>query len=300
MRALFVLTTSESKRLIGKAVARMELVQRARKKGKLLISHGSTNVYVIEEILGREMASELWCRDHYVSGVLLRGNLCTILGTDKPPILILNKGKVEAPALTMAEILKGFDQNSAFIKGANCVDPEGNTAAFVAHPEGGTIGWAIGHLWAQGIPLMVPVGLEKLIPSVKKAVSLCGQQTFDYCQGLRVGLVPMIGAEMVTEIEALKILAGVETTHIGSGGLSGSEGAVTLISEGEPAAVRKAIDLIESIKGEPPLLPRKAVCETCVLTSPIQPVGYKYEGLAKRCMFEGKKEEKLPSYLQNR
>ncbi|RPJ34138.1 MAG: hypothetical protein EHM27_17505, partial [Deltaproteobacteria bacterium] len=72
MRALFVLTTSESKRLIGKAVARMELVQRAREKGKLLISHGSTNVYVIEEILGKEMASELWCRDHYVSGVLLR------------------------------------------------------------------------------------------------------------------------------------------------------------------------------------------------------------------------------------
>ena len=123
MRALFVLTTSESKRLIGKAVARMERVQRAMEKGKILISHGSTNVYVVEEILGKERASELWCRDHYVSGVLLRGNLCTILGTDKPPILILNKGKVEAPALTMAETLKGFDQNSVFIKGANCLDP---------------------------------------------------------------------------------------------------------------------------------------------------------------------------------
>ncbi len=56
MRALFVLTTSESKRLIGKAVARMERVQRAMEKGKILISHGSTNVYVIEEILGKEMS----------------------------------------------------------------------------------------------------------------------------------------------------------------------------------------------------------------------------------------------------
>jgi hypothetical protein len=300
MRALFVLTASESKRLIGIAVARMPKMKRAMEKGKILISHGSTNVYVIEELLGREKAAELWNRDHYVSGVLLRGNLCTILAGDKPPVLILNKGKVEPPAMTMAETLRGFDQNSVFIKGANCLDPEGNAAAFVAHPEGGTIGWAIGHLWAQGIPLMAPVGLEKLIPSVKKAVSLCGQQTFDYCQGLKIGLVPMIGAEVVTEIEALKILAGVETTHIGSGGVSGSEGAVTLVSEGEPAAVRKAVELIESIKGEPPLLPRKAVCETCVLTSPIQPVGYKYEGLAKRCRFEGKKEEDLPAYLQNR
>ena len=300
MRALFVLTTSESKRLIGKAVARMEQVQRAMEKGKILIGHGSTNVYVIEEILGKEKASELWCRDHYVSGVLLRGNLCTILGTDKPPILILNKGKVEPPALTMAETLKGFDQNSVFIKGANCLDPEGNAAAFVAHPEGGTIGWAIGHLWAQGIPLITPVGLEKLIPSVKKAVSLCGQQTFDYCQGLKVGLVPMIGAQVVTEIEALRILTGVEAFHIASGGQRGSEGAVTLVSEGEPAAIQKAIGLVESIKGEVPLLPRKAICETCVLTSPAQPKDYRFEGSEKRCMFERKKEGDLPPYLQNR
>jgi hypothetical protein len=300
MRALFVLTTSESKRLIGKAVARTEQVQRAMKNGKILVGHGSTNVYVVEEILGKEKASALWCRDHYVSGVLLRGNLCTILGTDKPPILILNKGKVEAPAATMAEMLKGFDQNSAFIKGANCIDLEGNAAAFVAHPEGGTIGWAIGHLWAQGIPLITPVGLEKLIPSVKKAVSLCGQQTFDYCQGLKVGLVPMIGAKVVTEIEALKILTGVEAFHIASGGQSGSEGSVTLVCEGESATIRKGIKLIESIKGEPPLLPRKAICETCVITSPAQPKNYKFEGIGKRCMFEGKKEEDLPTYLRNR
>src|SRR5512138_21493 len=129
MRALFVLTASESKRLIGKAVSRMELIQRAMKKGKILISHGSTNVYVVEELLGKKKASELWLRDNYVSGVLLRGNLCTITAKDKPPVLILNKGKVELPALTMAETLKGFDQNSAFIKGANCLDPDGNAAA---------------------------------------------------------------------------------------------------------------------------------------------------------------------------
>ncbi len=202
--------------------------------------------------------------------------------------------------MTMAETLKGFDRNSVFIKGANCLDPEGNAAAFVAHPEGGTIGWAIGHLWAQGIPLITPVGLEKLIPSVKKAVSLCGQQTFDYCQGLKVGLVPMIGAQIVTEIEALRILAGVEAFHIASGGQSGSEGAVTLVSEGEPKAIQKAIGLVESIKGEVPLLPRKAICETCVLTSPAQPKDYKFESSEKRCMFERKKEGDLPPYLQNR
>lgn len=59
MRALFVLTTSESKRLIGKAVAQMEQVRRAKEISKILIGHGSTNVYVIEEIIGSQKAREL-------------------------------------------------------------------------------------------------------------------------------------------------------------------------------------------------------------------------------------------------
>jgi hypothetical protein len=232
MRALFVLTPAESKRLIAEAVAEMEEVKRARENGKILIGHGSTNVFVAEEILGKENVSELWRRDSYLSGVILRGTLCTTLGEEKPPILVLNRGVVEPPAPTMDVLLRDFGRDSVFIKGANCIDPEGNAAAFMAHPEGGTIGWAIGTILARGIRLIVPAGLEKLIPSVPKAVTLCGQQTFDYCQGLRVGLIPLSGAKVVTEIEALKILAGVEAFHVASGGSGGSEGAVTLVAEG--------------------------------------------------------------------
>jgi hypothetical protein len=300
MRALFVLTTSESKRLIGRAVAGMEQVRKAKEKGKILIGHGSTNVYVIEEILGMEKTCELWKRDNYLSGVILQGALCTIPGADKPPILVLNKGEVEPPAATMTEMLQDFDQNSVFIKGANCLDAEGNAAAFVAHPEGGTIGWAIGNILARGIPLIVPVGLEKLIPSVKRAVALSGQQTFDYCQGLKVGLIPLAGARVVTEIDALRILTGVDTEHIASGGQSGSEGAVTLVSEGETGAIQKAIQIIESIKGEPLLTPRKEICETCSLTSPAQPKGYQFKGSIRRCMYQGKKEKDIPAYLRKR
>ena len=54
MRALFVFTPPESKRLIGKAVAALEEVKKAKKKARLLIGHGSTNVYVAEEVLGRK------------------------------------------------------------------------------------------------------------------------------------------------------------------------------------------------------------------------------------------------------
>ncbi len=300
MRALFVLTTSESKRLIGKAVAAMEQVRKAKKTGKILIGHGSTNVYVIEEILGEEKIGKLWKRDHYLSGAVLQGSLCTIPAADKPSILVLNKGEVEPPAATMTEMLQDFDQNSVFIKGANCLDGEGNAAVFVAHPEGGTIGWAIGHILARGIPLIVPVGLEKLIPSVKKAVALSGQQTFDYCQGLKVGLVPLVRGKVVTEIDALGILAGVDTEHIASGGQNGCEGAVTLVSEGEEKAIQKAVAIVESIKGEPPLRPRKEICETCSLTSPAQPKGYQFKGDTPLCMYQGKKDKDIPPYLRRR
>lgn len=300
MRALFVFTPAESKRLIGKAVARMEEVKRAKEQNKILIGHGSTNVFVAEEILGKEKFSELLNRNSYLSGVILRGILCTTLGEEKPPILVLNRGNIEPPAATMADMLKDFGRDSIFVKGANAVDIEGNAAAFMAHPEGGTIGWAIGTILARGIQLIVPVGLEKLIPSVKRAVTLCGQQTLDHCQGLRVGLIPLSGAKVITEIEALKILTDVECFHVASGGCSGSEGAVTLVGEADEGSMEKAIQLIESIKGEPPLAPRKAICLTCVPSSPAQPKDYKFDGLPPRCPHQGKAEEEIPPYLRNR
>jgi hypothetical protein len=300
MRALFVLTPAESKRLIAKAVAEMEEVKRAKESGKLLIGHGSTNVYVVEEVLGKGKVAELWKREVYISGAVLRGTLCNTLGEEKPPILVLNRGVVEPPAPTMDELLRDFGRDSVFIKGANCVDAEGNAAVFVAHQSGGTIGWAIGTILARGVRLIVPVGLEKLVPSVPKAVTLCGQQTFDYCQGLRVGLIPLSGAKVVTEITALKNLAGVDAFHVASGGSSGSEGAVTLVAEGEKGMVQKAIGVVESIKGEVPFKPRKSICLTCLPSSPAQPKGFQFDKSQLRCCFEGKTEEEIPPYLRNR
>ena len=300
MRALFVLTPAESKRLIAKAVAGMEEVERAQQNDKIIIGHGSTNVFVAEEIVGKERFAEYINRDRYLSGVITRGLLCSTVGEEKGPLLVLNRGVVEPPARTMGEMLLEFGPDSVFIKGANAVDPDGNAGAFVAHPEGGTIGWGIGTILARGIRLIAPVGLEKMIPSVAKSVSMCGQMSFDYCQGLRVGMVPLSGAMIITEIEALKILTGAESFHVASGGSSGSEGAVTLVTEGDDAQVNKAIEFVESVKGEPPLAPRKGICSICRPASPAQPKDYKTEGLPRRCDYEGKEEEELPVYLRNR
>ena len=300
MKALLVFTPTESKRLIGKAVAAMDVVKYALEKDNILVSHGSTCVYVLDEMLGHENLLKVMNPAAFLSGIVVRGTLCSTLGSEKPPIIWIKKGTVVPPAPTMSEMLRDFGAKSVVMKGASAVDPEGNVGVMVSHPEGGTIGWSIGTCWARGIHLITPVGLEKFVPSVKESVSLCGQYTFDYVQGKTVGMVPMVGAKVVTEIQALKTLTGIDAHHVASGGVNGSEGSVTIVAEGNKAAMNKTIEIYESVKGEPPLNFRKGICEICVHTSPAQPKDYDTSAFPKFCRFQEMKEEQIPGYLRNR
>lgn len=295
MRALFVLTPSESKRFIAKAVARLPEVKTARESGEIVIGHGSTNVRVAQEIFG-----ECPEPDRYLSGLVTNGVLCVTQAEEKPPMILLRKGKLVPPELTMEETLKNFDAGSVFIKGANAVDPEGNAGVYVAHPSAGTIGYAYGILSARGCHLIVPVGLEKLVPSVKEAGLHVGQNTYYYCMGVRIGMIPLMNARVITEVEAFRVLFGLTAIHIGGGGVNGSEGSVTLVAEGEKQALDQAIELIEAIKGEPPLRPKKSLCLNCFPTAastPKSPGAQPVEKEEQHCMFQSKQEEDLPSFF---
>ena len=52
VRASFVFTPWEGRRIIGKAVAALPVVRNAHANGEMIIAHGSTNVFVAEEIMG--------------------------------------------------------------------------------------------------------------------------------------------------------------------------------------------------------------------------------------------------------
>ncbi len=292
MRALFVLTPPESKRFIARAVARLPEVQRAVAEGEIVIGHGATNVAVVEEIFG-----ECPERDRYLSGLIINRILCVTQAEEKPGMLVWRKGVRVPPAATMEETLRGFGAGSVFIKGANAVDPEGNVGVLVANPAGGTIGWSYGILSARGCRLIVPVGLEKLVPSVREAARLCGQDTYYYCQGIRVGMIPIMNATVVTEIEAFSILFGLRAVHVGGGGLGESQGSVVLVAEGEREPLDQAIALIESIKGEAPVSPKKSACANCLPTVLVQTdAGVRRE--VKFCMYRGLDEEELPAFIR--
>ena len=298
MRAVFSLNPWESKRLIGRAVSKLPEVAYALSHAQLVIAHGSTNVFVAEEVLG-------YCpeRDKYASGQVINGTLCQTESSEKPPILRLVKGKPVPPVPTMDETMAGWDDTCLFIKGANAVDPDFNAAIFNAHPGAGTIGFAFGKICGMGIPLIVPVGLEKLIPSVKLASTQLGHARVDYFNGQKIGMLPLINAKVITEIQAFKILFGLDAVHVGGGGVSGSEGTIVLSVEGDKQSVNESIEEINTIKGEPPLNLKKALSETCIPSTPALRTAdgsQVIEQTEKTCIYSGTLETDLPDWFKKR
>jgi len=146
-----------------------------------------------------------------------------------------------------------FGPDDVFIKGANAVDREGNAGIFTSSVKGGTIGMAWPVVTPRECHLIMPVGLEKMVPSVIEAARHSGIYHFKYSTGLPAKLTPVLLGKVVTEIQAFAILAGVRAYHLGSGGVGGSEGAVVLALEGDEKRVENAFELVKSIKGEPPV-----------------------------------------------
>ena len=252
MLAEVVLTTSESKRLIGKAVASMEVVKEAFKSGLIIIIKGTTNSYVAEEILKEPIEKE-----RYARGIIVPGILSFLPDKESIPDVIIEKGKVRED-LTLEEAVKMLKSGDVLMKGANALDPSGITGVFLGRlpiTEGGTIGLSIGTVVGRGVNFIIPVSLEKLIPlPIREVVTQLNDKEVSLAMGLTVNVMPTMG-KVVTEIEAFKILTGVEAINIGAGGVGGAEGARVFLLKGDEETVTKAFNLVQSIKGEPPFKP---------------------------------------------
>ncbi len=275
MKALFTLTPAESKRLIAKAVIQMPEVQWAKNNGYLVVARGVTNAYILEEFTGRPLDKEL-----YVAGVNLRGVLCALDPERRLKPLTFYKN--QELSIDPVDVLKEMKPGDVLLKGANAVDFKWTVGVDMASSEGGTVGQFLVPLIARGIKIIFPVGLEKLIPSVLEASRICGNKTFARSIGASIGLMPISTGEVVTEVQALEMLASVKAVPVSAGGIGGSEGSITLAVEGDQPSVERSIQIVEAIKGEKPLRGTKGICEKCPLT----------------CDFRGRQEKDLPPYLR--
>jgi len=277
MQALFTLTPSESKRLIGKGIAALPEVQNAKNNGYLLVSRGSTTAYCLEEIMGEKIDKE-----RYLAGQTIRGVLCVLDAGERAKPITLHKGEVlPVEPNTVADKMGPGD---ILLKGGNALDAFGNVGVVMVNPVGGTMGAFYMGMKARGLEIIYPVGLEKLIPSVEEAARYGGTMAIGKAIGCKAGMACVADGRPFTEIDALETLFDVSAIHFASGGWGGAEGCVTLIIEGPEAGVNKCMEFIEGkIKGEPPLPGVKGPCKTC-------PIGM--------CSFKGKDDKDLPGYLK--
>ena len=256
MKAMFTLTSAESKRLLAKAAVRLPEVQEALREHMIIVGGGTTNAFVLEELTGERVD-----KSRYSAGIITKGRQCLTPKKERMAPAVLVKGKKSD--LTLLDATKKLGKNDVFFKGGNAIDAKGNVGVLVANLTGGTIADVFGTIVARGVNLILPVGLEKMIPDVLLAANVCGINTFERAIGKRTGLFPISYGYPFTELDALETLADVDAYCVSAGGVGGSEGAVVLVVEGKDEQVELIMELIKGIKGEPQVASLKQDCETC-------------------------------------
>jgi len=246
--ATFSLTVSESKRLIAKGVARLPCVQRAMEKGLIAVCKGTTNAYVLEELLGEPVE-----KTGYVLGATIpvKGAARASLLPGSIPEVTLRDGRPADDLPTVQDAFRVMGRGDVVIKGANALDYKHRLAGvLIGHPEGGTVGGFAGRMHGRKFGLVIPVGLEKQIAGDLRAaeVELLSAGPDRYTGPS----LWVIHGQIVTEIEAIRLLVSAEAVQIGAGGIGGAEGAVWLMVKGTEDVVAGATALIEGIQGEPP------------------------------------------------
>jgi len=244
MKLEFVLTVSQSKRLIARGVKQHPVVKTALNNGTIGICRGTTCSYVAEEFLGHEIE-----RFAYTTGLTLpRKPFPDVV---KPETvmhdIIIRQGEIHMDGETVVDTARNMKPGDVIIKGANALNYRKKIAGcLVGHPAGGTVGGFWGPLYGMKIRLVIPVGLEKEISSDILEIS-------SFCMEENPGssLMPMTGI-IITEIEAINLLTGTEAFQIAAGGIRGAEGSVRLLIHGSPDEIGAVKSLLNEIWQEPP------------------------------------------------
>ena len=239
----FSLTVAEGKRLIAKGIAIHPLVKQKMESGMVIITKGTTNAYIAEELIGLEA-------EH---GEFMSGNISNKpfnIETNKiPEIIVVNGKRIDMP---LKDALAAIKPGDIVFKGGNLLNYEKKQAAVtVGAPDGGTVG-RIQPYTAEGPGhLIVPIGLEK------ETYGDLSDYEYILSQNIKKnGSIPLVrlhkNAEIFTEIEAIKLFGKVEVVPFASGGIGGSEGGKSFAIYGTQAEVDKVLNIISQVQGEPP------------------------------------------------
>ena len=249
----FVMTPAAGKRLIAKALLKHPVIRTVLKSGTLVITAGTTNGYVAEEILESLGQAKGFARNLFFRGITLPNSQPTseigrLPDENKfPGDVILVKG-IWQKGKTIFDVAEDLNQGDVILKGANAVDLSGRRAAIlVGHPKGGTILAAIQAVVGRRVRLILPVGVEKRIPGNLDV--LAARLNDPQARGPRLFPVP---GEIVTELDSINLLTGCIADISAGGGVCGAEGAVWLTICGESNQEKLAQTILDGVSGEQP------------------------------------------------
>lgn len=244
-KAMVALHQGAAKRLIARGVAALPCVRRALEEGLVVVTLGTTNAYVAEELLGKSVDKVAHC-----AGYIGR-ELSVVPAERRGRELVLEKGRLVD--LSLEEIAGRLSAGDVVIKGGNVLDPQGVVGVFMGAGSGGTVGRYVAPALARGAEIVIPISrLKSVHTSVPELAVELGMGRLRHTTGLPVGLFPLVGT-VVTETEAVELLYGVETRHVASGGMGPGEGAVVLLLSGEGERVEAAFQALSRLAREEPL-----------------------------------------------
>ncbi|MBU4227050.1 hypothetical protein KJ813_01705 [bacterium] len=242
MKVQIALTVNESKRIIAKAVVSLPEIKNALEEGKILLKGGTTVSAIAEELVGIPL--------RICGRISKRGTVSSqIISVKHPHSILLEKGKIKNIDDNIVEVVKNLGRGDIIIISGNALDSQKNVGMMAGSVSGGNPGIAVSGMLSEGAEVIIPIGLEKLIlGTIRDASIIAGRKDVDVSYGMAVGLIPLYG-KVVTEKDAVEILAKLNCTVIGKGGILGAEGSTVMVVEGLDKEVKKILKVIKEVKG---------------------------------------------------
>lgn len=242
-------TVSESKRLIAKGIAINKEVRERLMNGMVIITLGTTNTYIAEELAGLDAP-----RGSFVTGRIYPEYKEDFQKEMKRcSEIVLVKGQVVD--MNYTDALARMESRDIVFKGANMLNYAKRQAAVcTGAPDGGTVVKLRRYTDKGQGRWICPVGLEKNTTQDLFEI----QKITNASSAERKNTVKLNVTEgnVYTEIEAVKEFADVDVFVTAKGGVDGAEGGVSLLVCGSKIEVQKVEAVAKLVRGEPDFLKR--------------------------------------------
>lgn len=238
------LTVSEGKRLIAKGIAANKDVRERLQHGMVIITLGTTNTYIAEELAGLEAP-----RGSFVTGrIFPTGKEDFAKDLKRRSEIVLVNGQISD--LSYLEALERMTEKDIVLKGANMLNYAKRQAAVcIGAPDGGTTAKLRKYTDRGKGRWIVPIGLEKETTQDLFEMQRMVNGSPNRAKGtVRLNVTQ---GNVYTEIEAIREFADIDVFVTAKGGVDGAEGGVSLILCGSEEEVQKALDVIRQVIGEP-------------------------------------------------